>query len=257
MTYLILGIVTIIVFVFIAMKTNRISFYSPLGISSIVWFSVFIIGLFCYKSYFPITLFSISAWFIWYTITSILFLSIYPKQIKIRQNYELIGSPFWFDIILLILISYSLLEIWHLGTSGISNFFFNLRSSSIAADDFDKVGFLLYFYSIGYAIFIFENININKYKYRTLILSWIFMLLYAILQMSKLSFITTILTAFVINCFYNRIKLKYVFILLIISIICMVAIHNIRVNQSTLDTTEQLDASTTFTTYTFTPLVAL
>lgn len=232
---------------------RRFSMYSPLMISALIWFVVFVAGLIFEERFYPLQEKAFIAWLIWFMVTSMIFFFFYPSQLKrARIETEIRKIPLDYTLPLLLLAILLVYRIWVVGSSGPEQFFLNLRLSSNNLEGFTPLGLVGRFYPLVFALFLFEHVYERKGNRHLRIILWIMMILYAIANMGKLDLLTPAASYVVIKGLRGEINLLKVSIFSAVLFAAMLSIHFIRAGSSDESTIADILAI-----YIYSPLVAL
>jgi len=232
---------------------RRFSIYSPLVISSIVWFFVFIVGLFFNDRFYPLTDKVFIAWLIWFLVSGAFYFVSYPA----RKNNKILSEenkkiPFNYSVLLYFIIAWLVYKIWYLGNNGSEHFFLNLRLSSTGAEGFESIGLLEQFYPLIFSLFLFEHVHGRKDNQKLRFLLWLWMILYGIAVMGKFAILTPILSWLFIRGINKKIHRNDVVIILTFTVIIMMILHFVRSGSEDESTVYDVIAL-----YIYSPLVAL
>lgn len=244
---------TICFFTIVIAFFRNINLLSPIFLTAVPWFLVFLTGIFVYNDFYPITEEAKMAWVIWYFITiTIFFIFSLENNVANTDVTEIKVIEFNYIYILVLLILWLIYRIWIVGTTGPEHFLLNLRLSSIKLEEFESLGLVGRFYPLIFALFVFELCYKSSENFNKRFLLWIWMLLYAFATMGKFSLLTPFLAWIVILSFQKKIKIKYLLYVFTLLLIAMIFIHFFR---------SSADDTTTFyeliSVYLYSPIVAL
>ena len=250
MFYLTFGIIVILVVLSLAIIC-RISFYSPLVLSALIWSIVFSVG-FVYQDIFnPITQQAFLMWLIWFLITSIIYF-VFSQPFSLPIKKQLTYLPFNYSLIVVGLILWLCYRILIVGSAGSEHFFLNLRLSSNQLDGFESLGLIERFYPLIFAFFLFENVNsCNKNRVQRFLL-WSWMLIYAVATMGKFAVLTPVLAWLIIKGLHKETSIKIIIAAAIVSFLLMVALQFIRSGED-----DKFSLSQLISIYIYSPIVAL
>ena len=250
MGYILSAVVLIIIILCIAICFH-ISLFSPFVINALAWLLSFFPALFFYENFYPLTGNVFFSWLIWFTVTSIVFFLFYFYGKNTWQETEVRKLPLDYSVGILILIAWLGYKIWVIGNTGPEHFFLNLRLSAINAEGVSSIGLVGRFYTLVFALFLFEHVYEREENRRLRFLLWCWMLLYAVATMGKLSLLTPFVSWAIIKGVKGRLKIKKIIILVPVVFVLMMAIHFMRAGADTSSIGDVLAA------YTYAPLVGL
>lgn len=251
MGYILSAVVLIIINLCIAIFFD-ISLFSPFVVTALSWLLPFFTALFFYEDFYPLTGNVFFLWLIWFIVTSIVFFFFYFYEEKNTwQETEVRKLPLDYSVAILILIAWLGYKIWVVGNTGPGHFFFNLRLSAIHAEGVSSIGLVGRFYSLVFALFLFEHVYEREENRRLRFLLWCWMLLYAVATMGKLSLLTPLVSWAIIKGVKGRLKIKKFIILVPVVFVLMMAIHFVRAGADTSSIRDVLAI------YIYSPLVGL
>lgn len=248
MPFIVFAILVIIIIMSLGLVLHK-SFVSPLFISSISWLVTFVLGMFFYKEFYPLTERVMVCWIVWYFTTSLLFLFLMPNKTIIKTSSLTIS--FRYSLFIILLSVCLLYRIWCIGTTGPAQFFLNLRLASNGLEGFGSLGLIAYFYPLIVALFVFEQVNYIKIRRRERWCLFFWLLLYGIGTMGKLDILTPILIWGVSSLIQRRVRLSRLIVVAIVSFLFMIIIHFVRSSG-----TDQTSLFGMLATYTYSPIVA-
>lgn len=231
---------------------RRISLYSPLVISASMWLLVFGSGIAFQDRLYPLTDDAFLAWLIWFLVTSALYFILSPVGVVAESKCFVRRLSWDYSFFLLILLIWLIWRIWVVGSTGPEHFFLNLRLSSNQLEGFEPLGMVERFYPLVFALFVFEHIYSRRENRYLRILCWAWMLAYAVATMGKFAILTPILSWVVICGLQNRLPLKKLFVLVLVTFFLMLLAHFVRAGSE--DESTVLDI---LAIYVYSPLVAL
>lgn len=230
---------------------NRISLYSPLMLSALVWQAVFVSGLAYGDRFYPLTESAFFMWLTWFLVTSVFYFFLSVEQQPVRES-ELRRLPIDYTLILVGVLLWLVYHIWTVGNVGPAHFFFNLRHTSSQVVGFASLGFLDRLYPWVFALFIFEHVNASAENRRLRILLWCAMLLYALATMTKFGILTPFLAWAVIKGIRGTLPARKLLVLVPFLFCIMVALQFSRDGKA-----EQFVFGKFLSIYTYSPIVAL
>ena len=205
------------------------SLYSPLVISAFVWWTVFATGMVFEDRFYPLKENAFFAWMIWFMITWLIFFLFSPSRMKNSWiGAEIRRIPVDYSLLLLVLIAWLGYRIWVVGNSEPDHFFFNLRLSSMNLEGLPSLGLILRFYPLVFALFLFEEVYATPNNRHLRLLLWCFMILNAVAMMGKQSILTPVLAWTIIQGIKGRLKIKKIFLLMLVTFGSMMSLHFIR-----------------------------
>lgn len=231
---------------------RKLSIYSPLVISSIVWGMVYLSSISFESSYYDINEITFVSWLIWYLGSSFFYYLLHPiNYSKYKHSFTFRQIKFNYSYLLIFTILFLAYKIWHIGNYGPSHFLLNLRISSNGLDDSEQLGLLLTIYPLIFSLFIFENINRTSDNNLVIFLLWILMLMYALATMGKFALLTPVLSWLLIRGISNRLKTKIIVFTLLTSLLIVTSMHFLRAGDDHISTFSEF-----FGLYIYSPLVA-
>jgi oligosaccharide repeat unit polymerase len=250
MAYLLIGN-TIILSVLGFGVSRRLSLYSPLILSAVVWQVVFICGLAFRSSFYPLTGTAFVMWLVWFLVSSLffLFLGNQPQTAVPEAPRRL---PVDYTLILVVIILWLAWQVRAVGAAGPAQFFSNLRLSSNENNGLETLGVVGRFYPLIFALFLFEHIHARDANRRLRVLLWSLMLLFAVATMGKLTALTPIVGWAVIKGLRGRLPVRKLLVLVPAVFGLMIALQVVRALAG-----EQLVLSKFLGLYVYSPLVAL
>jgi len=208
---------------------RRCSLYSPIVISASIWLLAFVVGILHEGRFYPIQEKAFVAWLVWFLFTNTIFFLLYPSRVDESWNgTKMREIPFDYTFLLLLMIVWLSYRIWMVGSTGPEDFFLNLRLSAIGYEGFPRLGLVVRFYPLIFALFLFENLYENKENLHRRAFLWGFMLLYAIGTMGKLDIHTPFLSWIIIQGITGRLKFIKNIKLAVLTITLMLTLHFVR-----------------------------
>ena len=244
---------TICFFTIIVLFIRNVNLLSPIFLTAVPWFLVFLTGIFVYDDFYPIADDAKLSWFIWYSISVMIFfiLSVKNKVTNLEtRKFRIIRFNYIYILVLLIL--WLIYRIWIVGTTGPEHFLLNLRLSSNELEGFETLGLVGRFYPLIFSLFVFELCFKSESNKNRIFLLWIWMLLYAFATMGKFSLLTPFLAWIVILSFQKKIKVKYLLYLFTLLFTAMMFMHFFRASSDDSTTLYQV-----ISIYLYSPIVAL
>lgn len=258
MEYTYLGFIITLFGVLMIFATGKIDYLSPFSLHVLSWFILFVGGIFAGKIFYPLTGKVFLIFFIWYIIIGSITLLMYLIQNKDRSKkiniseYSLKFKNLFF-IFSIISCLISIMEIYHVGSSGPYGFFINLRLSLFLEDySGPRYVFTPVLYPIMTSLFAISLISNNTKALSKILILW--QLIFVISTVGKLAVLTPVIIFFVIKYigFKKKIKLRSIGLLIGFFAITSFALTILR-------TSENSDKQSLFEllgTYIYSPIIA-
>lgn len=250
MAFLLFGNAVILA-VLAAGYSRRLSPYSPLMLSALVWQVVFVSGLVFGHKFFPLTDRAFVMWLVWFLVSAF-FYQILSSQPQPAPKTEVRRLPVDYTVILVGLILWLVWQVRVVGSTGPAAFFSNLRLSSNEIAGLESLGPVGRFYPLVFALFLFEHVNARAGNVRLRLLLWCLMLLYAVATMGKLAILTPVLSWAVIRGLRFSMPTRRLFILAPVAFGVMMVLHFVRAVRG-----DQFVLTEFLSVYSYSPIVAL
>lgn len=234
-------------------KLRGSSLFSPLNINAFSWLFAFLPGLIYYDEFYPLTETTFIAWFIWFGLTSICFFFLQPRSlgrivVNLQFPQQIHFRYYWIVVILALWLS---LRIWVVGNVGPNNFFLNLRLSSNGLDEYESLGFIMFFYPVVTGLFIFEQVNYtrNRRAERWVLFFWL--ILFAVGTMGKFAILAPMFIWVLVAGIQKRVGLGKLLKVVLITLFLMLVAQMVR-----SDGSSDFDLFKMLGVYTYSPIVA-
>ncbi len=250
MSYLLFGTLIVLIVLGIG-AARRISLYSPLMISALVWQFVFACGLLVGNHFYPVTDRAFVLWLVWFLVssTAYFFLSDQPPEAGAAECRRL---PLDYSLALVALILWLAYQIRAVGSAGPAQFLSNLRLSANDNAGLTSLRFVDRFYPWVFALFIFEHVNARAGNRRLRFLLWFLMMQFTMATMGKLTALTPILAWAVIKGVRGGLPLRKLAVLVPAIFCLLIGLHLARALVG-----EKTEIGTFLGLYVYSPLVAL